>query len=161
MSQVGQTGNPRLVRSVVGNIDVPQRNRFMFRYFVISAGAGAIVGLPAVLFPEVILGLFREEYISVAPAMRLLGGYAIAIGVSQVATQYLVAIRKEATYLVIVIATGLLGPLLYWAFIPTWASTGAAAAVLIAHGIGILLLVSVVFLHMRSSAAQATSKHSE
>ena len=151
MSQVGQIGNPRLVRSVVGDIDVPLRNRFVFRYFVISAAAGAIVGLPAILFPHLILGLFREEYVSVAPAMRILGGYAIVIGISQVATQYLVAVRKEATYLVIVIATGLLGPLLFWALIPTHASTGAAAAVLISHSTGILLLVVVVVRHLRSS----------
>jgi len=151
MSQVGQIGNPRLARAVVGDIDVPQRNRFIFRYFVISAATGAVVGLPAILFPHAILGLFREEYISVAPAMRILGGYAIVIGISQVATQYLVAVRKEATYLVIVIATGLLGPLLFWALIPTWASTGAAAAVLISHSTGILLLVGVVYWHMRRS----------
>ena len=149
MSQVGQIGNPRLARVVVGDIDVPLRNRFMFRYFMISAAAGAIVGLPAILFPHAILGLFREEYISVAPAMRILGGYAIVIGISQVATQYLVAVRKEAIYLVIVIATGLLGPILFWALIPTWASTGAAAAVLISHSTGILLLVFVVLVHMR------------
>jgi O-antigen/teichoic acid export membrane protein len=149
MSQVGQVGNPRLARAVVGDIDVSQRNRFMIRYFLISAAAGAVVGLPAILFPNAILGLFREEYISVAPAMRILGGYAIVIGISQVATQYLVAVRKEAIYLVIVIATGLLGPILFWALIPTWASTGAAAAVLISHSTGILLLVFVVFVHMR------------
>jgi O-antigen/teichoic acid export membrane protein len=133
----------------VGDIDVEQRNRFILRYFIVSASAGAIVGLPAILFPHLILELFREEYASVAPAMRILGGYAIVIGISQVATQYLVAVRKEATYLVIVIATGLLAPVLFWALIPNWASTGAAAAVLISHSLGILLLVLVVFVHMR------------
>jgi O-antigen/teichoic acid export membrane protein len=156
MSQVGQIGNPRLARAVVGDINVPQRNRFMFRYFVISAAAGAVVGLPAILFPHLILELFREEYVSVAPAMRILGGYAIVIGISQVATQYLVAVRKEATYLVIVIATGLLGPILFWALIPTWASTGAAAAVLISHSTGILFLVGVVYRHMRRSTGIGT-----
>jgi O-antigen/teichoic acid export membrane protein len=149
MSQIGQIGNPRLARAVVGDIDVEQRNRFILRYFIVSASAGAIVGLPAILFPHLILELFREEYASVAPAMRILGGYAIVIGISQVATQYLVAVRKEATYLVIVIATGLLAPVLFWALIPNWASTGAAAAVLISHSLGILLLVLVVFVHMR------------
>jgi O-antigen/teichoic acid export membrane protein len=151
MSQVGQIGNPRLARSVIGDINVAERNRFMFRYFVISAGVGAAVGLPAILFPTAILSLFREEYVSVAPAMRILGGYVIAIGISQVATQYLVAVRKEATYLTIIIASGLLGPVLFWAFIPEWESTGAAAAVLISHSAGILLLVGAVYRHMRIS----------
>ncbi|TFB10143.1 hypothetical protein E3V36_04695 [Candidatus Marinimicrobia bacterium MT.SAG.2] len=148
ITQVGRVGNPRIARIVKPGVSPTRRIRFLLQYTALSAMAGTVIGLPAIFFSTQIMQIFPPEYASAASSMRILGFYVIAIGIGQVATQYLVAVRKERVYFIIVFLTGGLSVVLFYLLIPQWMATGAALAVLLAHGTAIFLNWIVMIRHL-------------
>jgi len=148
IAQVGRVGYPRMVKIVVSGVSPALRIRFLLKYMALSTFSAAIIGAPALLFPEIILRLFRPEYASASSSLRILGMYVIVVGVGQVATQYLVAVHKERVCSIVVILTGALSLLLYYLCIPRWSSAGAAFAVLFSHGAAIAIYVIAMAHHV-------------
>ncbi len=148
IAQVARVGNPRMVSIVLPAVPQKQRLRFVLKYGALSVFAGAVIGLPAICFPATILRIFRPEYVSAEASLRILGVYVIVVGIGQVSTQYLIAIKREGVYSVVVILTGALSLLLFCLWIPRWSSAGAALAVLLPHGIAIAIYSAVMFHHV-------------
>jgi O-antigen/teichoic acid export membrane protein len=126
------------------------RMQFAIRYIGLATLAGAVIGIPAILFPSLILSLFDPEYASAASTLQILGIYLILIGVGQVASQYLIFVRMERAYSLVVMATGVLALGLYLVCIPLWSAKGAALAVLISHGTAIGAYLIMTFRHIHS-----------
>ena len=148
ITQVGRIGNPRMARIVQPDISQAHRIEFLLKYTVLSTLAGAIIGEPAICFPGTILRIFRPEYASAATSLRILGGYVIVVGIGQVATQYLIAVRREMVYSVVIILTGGLSLFLYSLCIPRWSAPGAALSVLLAHGTAIAIYLVAMTYHI-------------
>lgn len=144
ITQVGRVGNPRIARIVQPDVSQVRRIRFLLQYTVLSSMTGAVIGLPAICFPSLILKIFRPEYVSAATSLRILGGYIIVVGIGQVATQYILAVRKERIYFMVVILAGSLSIVFYIILIPRWLATGAALAVLMSHGIAIAVYLAIM-----------------
>lgn len=148
ITQVSRIGNPRMARIVLQGIPKLHRIGFLWRYVACSTCAGAIIGLPAVFFPSTILRIFWPEYAFAAGSLRLLGLYVIVVGIGQVATQYLVAVHKEKIYSFVLILSGFLSLFLYYICIPQWSAAGAAFAVLVSHGVAIIIYFAIMTHHV-------------
>ncbi len=152
-TQIGRVGNPRLVGVVLPNVTHGRRMRFLLQYTAVTVLAACAIALPAIVIPSTLLRILNPEYASAAAPLRILGVYVIVVGIGQVATQYLVAVRRERIYSITVMLTGVLSIILLYTLIPRLASVGAALAVLISHSTAIALLVVAVLLHLHASAS--------
>ncbi|NQU30817.1 MAG: oligosaccharide flippase family protein [Anaerolineae bacterium] len=148
IAQVGRIGTPRMARIVQPDISQVQRLRFLIKYTALLTLAGAIIGVPAICFPETILRIFRPEYASAATSLRILGVYVIFVGIGQVTPQYLIAVHREIVYSVVIIFTGGLSVFLYAIWIPRWSAAGAALSVLLAHGTAIIIYLVAMTHHL-------------
>lgn len=148
ISQAARLGKPYMAKMAINDHSFSERVHFLLRYGALAILAGSIIGLPAILFPGAILRIFRPEYASVEGALRILGVYVILLGIGQVAAQYLIAVRKERTYGLVVMITGVLSIALYSVCIPRWSAEGAALAVVLAHGTAITLYIVAVIRHL-------------
>ncbi len=149
-SQIGRIANPLMAGMTMPAVAPALRLAFVCKYLAFSALAGSAIGLPAILFPEMLLQALRPEYAAVAETLRILGIYVIIIAAGQVAPQYLIAVRKERIYAVIVMLSGGLGLLLNILLIPLGAARGAALAVVFSHGIAIAACSALMIHHLLS-----------
>lgn len=140
LAQVARVGNPATARITVATATKDQNIRFLMKYTALMGGIILPVALPAIAAPAVILeALFRPEYVTAAPALRVLGIYMIIFSIGLVASQYVVSARMERIYLSSVIVGGVVSVLASFILIPEMKSLGAAIALLISHGTSISL----------------------
>jgi O-antigen/teichoic acid export membrane protein len=147
-TQIGRMANPGLSRIVLPSVAIDVRVRFLVKYVLLSTLAAAVFGLPAILFPEAILNAINPEYLGATGTLRLLGVYAIVLGMGQAGAQYLIAIRYERVYSLVVIFTGGLSLILNLALIPSWGSEGAAFAVIFSHGFALFVYAIITVRHV-------------
>lgn len=108
------------------------------------------VVIPSILFPGWIMAtIFKPEYASSAPVLRLLGIFIMVYSLGCVASQYVVSSRMERTFFASVIASGILSIALCFLLIPRMAGYGAAMALLIAHGVLMWFQCMLMFQHVQ------------
>lgn len=140
LTQVARVGNPATARITAGVSTKKQHISFLLKYSVLMVGIVLPVALPAIAAPALILEMiFHPEYISAAPALRILGIYVIVFSIGLVASQYVVSARMEKIYLSSVIIGGAVSILTAPMLTQEMKSTGAAVSLLIAHGTSIAL----------------------
>jgi O-antigen/teichoic acid export membrane protein len=140
ITQIARIGNPKIAVITNGTATRLQKISFLQRYLTLILLITATIALPSIIFPKLIIAtLFRPEYIDAAPVLRIFGFYAFIVGFDLVAIQYLLSSRIEKAYLYIIIFGGLLSVLLSFLLIPEQKGVGAALALLISHGIVVLL----------------------
>lgn len=139
ISQILRIGNPHLSKIFVSDNFQIEKLEFLWKYLLASLSIGLMVGLPAILVPNLLLSLFRPEYESASSSLRILGCYVVFLGVGEVSRQILISIRKEKEVTLSVIVGGLFGLALYWILIPRHGATGASISVLLSHGITLSL----------------------
>ncbi len=88
---------------------------------------------------------FEPEFQNAVSSLRILGGYVFILSIGEVARQALISLRMEVQYAGIVTVSGLLGLILYWAFIPNWDAAGASLGILISHGVAIFTFCIFAF----------------
>ena len=138
--QVSRIGLPATARITREGTDKTTRIRFLIKYSTVMFMVAALIGIPAIIFPELILRIiFTPEYVSAAGIMRIMGIYIMIFSFGLVATQYVVSARMERLYFVSVISGGCLSVILCFVLIPKFSGLGAALVLLIAHGITIVL----------------------
>lgn len=158
VAQIARIGNPRLAKMVVEERSREDRVRFVLRYGASLATAGAVIGVPAILFPDLLVRVFRPEFSSAAAPLRILGFYVIVLSVGQLAIQYLVAVRRESVYAIVTILSGTLSLVLFIVLIPRWSGVGASVAVVISHGLGIATMLVIVLRHVRKTRREPVAK---
>jgi len=152
ITPIGRVGSLRMAKVVQPDVSQARRIRFLLQYTTLSVLVGTVIGLPAICFPTLILKLFRPEYVSAAASMRILGIYVIIVAIGQVGYQYLIAVRKERVCSLCFFLAGFVSIALYYVLIPRYAGMGAALAVLLSHGFGILISLIVVLSDLRYTA---------
>ena len=135
LSQISRIGNPATARVTHPENDGSKRKSFLLKYSCVMAATVLPVVIPSVLFPGwIIKTVFKPEYASSAAVLRVLGIYLMVFSLGLVASQYVISARMEKVYFASVMVGGILSIVLCFALIPAMAGTGAALALLIAHG---------------------------
>ncbi len=142
--QVARIGYPKLAECVGAGIRNERTRAFVAKYFLFSLGAGIVVGLPAILFPSWLLLPLGGQYHAAAESLRILGVYVILLGAGQVAIQFLLSSRRGNLYAGTTILTGATSPFLYVLLVPRMAAEGAALAVVLGHGLAILIYCAIM-----------------
>jgi O-antigen/teichoic acid export membrane protein len=146
---VSRIGNPGAARITRPGTSAAARRRFMVKYIGVMLAVAAPFCLPALICPRLILSmLFRPEYLTAAPIMWLLGVYTLLHAVAIPVSQYVVSARMDKTYLASVMIGGLLTVGLCLLLIPTWSAFGAVLAVLLGHGICIMVYSFAMVRHV-------------
>lgn len=155
--QVSRIGRPATARITCEGTDKTTRIRFLIKYSAVMLMVAASIGIPAIVFPELILRIiFSPEYVSAAGIMRIMGIYIMIFSFGLVATQYVVAARMERLYFVSMIFGGCLSIILCFVLIPKFSALGAALALLIAHGISMTCYVMGMIKDVQSQKAYNT-----
>jgi len=136
LGQVSRVGNPATARAIRPQNNGCRRKSFLLKYSCVMAATALPVVIPSILFPGWIMTtVFKPEYASSAPILRVLGIYLMVFSLGCVASQYIVSARMEKTYFASVILGGILSIILCLVLIPRMAGLGAALSLLIAHGV--------------------------
>ena len=135
---------PRLARRCQGQRPCPDP-RFSLGYLAIFTLAGLLLGLPAILAPELVLvTMFGPDYAFAWPIFMVIGVYLPFWGCDFALSRYLVATRHDRAYSVIVIVCSLAGWVAAIPFILFWGGTGAGWAMVAARASLIALCVPIV-----------------
>lgn len=138
LMQVSRVGNPLMAEVTKENATSQRRKSFFIKYVSLMFAIAAPIGLPMILFPEIILSLiYNPEYVTAAPVMRILGVYVILYSTGLAASQYIVSCRMDKLYLISVIIGSITSVALCYMLIPRYFAIGAALSLLISHGISI------------------------
>lgn len=140
LTQVARIGNPATARitSVQGSVKL--RISFLLKYTSAMLLVAFPIAMVAIAEPEwVIESLFKPEFVSSAPVLRVLGLYMLVFATGLVAAQYLVSARQEKAYMQCVLIGSACGIILCILLIPSTAGAGAAWALLLSHGLTIIL----------------------
>jgi PST family polysaccharide transporter len=149
-TQVGRIGNPLTAHNTKPKAYKKARIHFLLRYSGLMLLTAAPICAPLFAFPELILKtLFKPEYVSAAPVLRVFAIYMLAVSLGIVAAQYVVSSRMERTYFASIIVGGILSITLCLVLIPRMAGYGAALALLIAHGTTMGLYWLAMIQHVR------------
>jgi O-antigen/teichoic acid export membrane protein len=93
--------------------------------------------------------LYKSEYATGSNILPVFGIYLLVVSLGMVTSQYILAIRKEFVYLISVIVGGILSIGLCTWLIPTLGKAGAAWALLLSHGMTILIYSSAMVRDVR------------
>ncbi len=150
VGQVGRVGNPATARVTRPESSGSQRKLFLLKYSCVMAVTALPVVILSVFFPGCIVNtIFRPEYASSAPILRVLGLYLMVFSLGYVASQYIVSARMEKTYFASVVLGGCLSLGLCVMLVPKFSGLGAALALLIAHSTSIALYFLVMIKDVR------------
>lgn len=150
LQQIGRVGNPATARIAQHQNDVRARIRFLARYICIMLLVASPISLAAIAFPRTLLAiLFTPEYSAAGGALRVLGFYVLVYAVGLVASQYVVSVRMERTYLLGVLIGGIASIALSIAMIPRFGPVGSAYAVLVSDSLSILIYYMAVARDLR------------
>jgi len=122
----------------------------LLKYSCVMTVTALPVVIVSVFFPGWIVNtIFRPEYASSAPILRVLGLYLMVFSLGYVASQYVVSARMEKTYFASVVLGGCLSFGLCVVLVPKFSGLGAALALLIAHSASITLYFLVMIKDVR------------
>jgi len=140
LTQVARIGNPATARITNSNVNNADRGRFLAKYSAVMIIITLPICIPALIWPEAILKVvFKPEYGTAASVLRLMALYLMVFSLGLVASQYIVSARLEKFYFFSVILGGGIGVVLCLVLIQSYKGTGAVLALLISHGLSILL----------------------
>lgn len=146
---ISRIGNPAAARITRAGTSALARRRFMAKYIAVMLLAALPICLPALICPELILRvLFRPEYLTAAPIMRVLGVYVLLLSTGIAASQYIISARMDKTYLASVIVGGILTIALNLLLIPKMAGLGAALSLIIGHGVSMMFYWIALIRHI-------------
>ena len=143
MYQVARIGGPAAARNTKGGVSKRGQLTFIGKYCAAMLVVSAPVGLLMLLFPSLIISIiFKSEYLTAIPVMRILGGYIIIFSLQLVFSQYIIACRMEQFYFVVIFLSAFISIVLCYKLIPAYHGIGAALA-LMASEIFILIFCMV------------------
>ncbi len=149
--QVGRVGNAMVSRITIQGTRREDQLAALGKYCAIMFVTSAILALPLIVAPVTVLSwFFSGEYASSGPVLRLMGAYEIVFALAIVASQFLVCARMVKTYFVSVVSCGAAGLALCYVLASTWGPMGAAASLLISHGLAIIIHFAVVARRLRA-----------
>jgi O-antigen/teichoic acid export membrane protein len=133
---VSRIGNPATAQITRPDTTAEIRRRFVIKYTGVMVLVAIPIFLPAIICPKFILSiLFRPEYLTAAPIMRILGIYVLILSITIPASQYIISARLDSVYMVSIIIGGILTIVLNLLLIPWLAGIGAAFAAIGGHGL--------------------------
>jgi O-antigen/teichoic acid export membrane protein len=135
IEQISRIGRPAMARITRQGISRQEQSRFILQYAAVMAGVVIpLVGV-MVFSPNIIITLlFRSEYHAATSILPILGVYLLLYSVGIVLSQYVLSVRLERDYLISVVLGGALSIGLCPLLIARYGISGAAVALLIAHG---------------------------
>lgn len=138
LEQISRIGRPAVARYTRPGVPWNTRVRFLAKYLAVMVVTVAPLAVVMMLVPELILkAIFKPEYASSAPTMKILGGYVLLYAVGLVASQYVISAGMDRTYMISVSLGCAVSAVLCAVLIPSWGSEGAAWALVCAHGLPI------------------------
>lgn len=140
LEQIARVGRPATARHTRPGVPSAVRKRFLIKYSIVML----VAVLPIVLIMTCSPGLiykyvYKPEYATGPNILPVFGIYLLVVSLGMVASQYVLAIRKEFVFLISVIVGGILSVGLCAWLIPTLGKAGAAWALLLSHGMTILI----------------------
>ena len=140
LDQLSRIGRPATARITKPEVLKDVQIRFVIKYFAIMIGVVTPLVLIMFFFPGHIFKLlFRPEYYSAAATLPVMGVYLIFFAVGMVSSQYALSARLERMYFYAVITGGVLSIAFCFMLIPSYGAIGAAWALLISHGMTIII----------------------
>lgn len=151
LDQINRMGFPAVARITKEGVDRRTKIKGLAKYVLMMLSVSVPSAVLFILFPKKLLGIFfSDEYLSAAPALRILGLYIIVLALAPVAYQYIISINKNKAYLFNVLIGGTISIVLCYSLIPKMSDVGAALALLISHGLIVILNWAVVFRDLKS-----------
>jgi len=157
-SQIGRIGSEATARYTRTDTPASKRMWFYIRYNSVMAGLGLMIGLPCVLFPEVIIKIYSPEYANAAETLRILGFYPIFFGPYMAALQYFISCRLQKSYVASILFVGAISLGLNLWLIPLKQSEGAALSVVISAAITAIVFSTISVLHIRNLPDSTSAK---
>jgi O-antigen/teichoic acid export membrane protein len=149
-AQVARIGNPATAHNTKPNADKKARIQFLLQYSGVMLLIAIPICAPLFIFPELILNtLYKPEYVSAIPVLRIFAIYMLVISLGMVASQYVVSSRMVKTFFCSIILGALVSIALCMVLIPRMGSYGAALALLIGHGTTMGLYWVITIQHVR------------
>jgi polysaccharide transporter, PST family len=144
--QVSRIGNPATARVTAPGVGRDAKSVFLAKYSLVMFAVALPVTMISAFCPEHVLRLvYNPEYASDAGALRLMGVYTMVYALGLVASQYVIALRKDIWYLASTVIGGILSGALCLVLIPVFQGTGAILALLVSHSCCIALYLAIVF----------------
>lgn len=138
LMQISRVGSPMMAIATKNNTTTYQHKIFFLKYLSLMLFIAIPIGILMFSYPELILStVYKPEYITAAPAMKILGLYVLVYSAGLAANQYLISCRMEKLYLASVMIGGVLSIALSYMLIPEYNSAGAALALLISYSLSI------------------------
>lgn len=149
--QISRLGRPRMAAIAEESYSPRQRMAFILRYFSVLFAVTLVFALPALLCPDLVLRvLYGSAYVGAAESLRVLGIYLLVNAAGLVASQYVISRHIHRLYFMSVVVGGVLAVVACYLLIPPWGATGAAWALLLSHGVSMLIYIAVMVIDLRS-----------
>ncbi len=118
----------------------------LLRYMGYMLAASALLLVPVVVVaPWIIAAVLSEEYLAAVPILRILAVWALLYGPGLVLNQFLLGLRLQKTYFVIVILAGAAALGLGQLFVPTYGANSVAWVLLGCHSCSMIAQFVLVF----------------
>ena len=138
--QISRLGRPRMAAVVGKDVTAECRRSFVMRYLAGMLGLSLLFAVPALLFPRLLMTtFFGAGYADAAGPLRVLSIYLVVLAAGIVAAQYVISRRDDHLYFLSAVVGGVLAVLACALLIPRWGAVGAAWALLLSHGVSMLL----------------------
>lgn len=148
---IARIGNPATAKIAREGTDYKTRIGFLFKYAGVLLLVSLPICIPALICPALILKtMFRPEYASAAPIVRVFAVYIVVFGLDLVATQYVISAHLNKTYCVVFLLGCFLSICFCVILIPQYGALGASVSLLLAHGVAVVVFYWAVVYHIRS-----------
>ena len=138
LNQIARVINPNLVKIQRSDADTLSKSKYILTCLGLCTFMAILVSMPAIFYPSLLLKLFKPEFLPAAKIFPILGFYAVLVGVGIVPGQYLIIIKKEKQYTLILFAGWVVSLFLFFFLIPTYSGVGAAYSILFGHGLALI-----------------------
>jgi len=149
LAQINRMGFPATARITKEGVGRRTKIKGLTKYVLMMLSVSVPAAVVFTLFPKFILGIFfNKEYLSAAPALRILGFYIIVLAVAPITYQYVISINQNKAYLFNVLVGGVLCIALCYLLIPKMGDVGSALSLLISHGLIVVLNTRLVYMDL-------------
>jgi O-antigen/teichoic acid export membrane protein len=155
LDQIARIGNP--ATAYYTKRDVPPRARatFIMKYVSIMMIAISPIVLVMLVFQTLVFELlFKPEYAPASTLLPIFAIYLILVSVGYVASQYLLAARKEQYYFFSILIGAIASVLLGVSIIPCYGAWGAALTICVSHALTILINIACMFYNLKKEDEQ-------
>lgn len=150
LKNIARIGRPIMARRTAPGAGALDTARFLTIYLTVAALAVALVAVPAMAAPKLILQtFFTAEYVAGFWVLRIFGIYLLFRVFDAVLAQYLIMVRMDRMYFVRALTAGLTALACSLVLIPRFDAVGAALAILAGEIILSAVCIAATLVHLK------------